>query len=327
MTNATNVDEVLFILETIIKAKSPSDIFSKKSKDEYKKLAKLCHPDKVHPALKERAEKAFDNLNKLFQLINIKADTKIGPWGVINNLSVDAVCSSFLVTKDGSSVRNLRVSHSPKYNKFMKTEAKTLMKLGGAEPKNFRAYVPSYEESFLVDGRQVNITSATMDGYSLEYIKNRLLGIPFIHIVWMMNRLLSVLGFAHENGIIHGAVLPCNLIYKPADHGLTLIDWTASVKNHSPIKLVRKSFIDNYPKEVELKKELRSTADIYMATKAMKSAASSIPKRFRGFFEWCLAESPNSRPSEAWKVQDRWMEIARQEYGSPKFVPLEIGDM
>lgn len=321
-----NDDEVQFILDSIIKAKSPSDIFSKKSKDEYRKLARLCHPDKVHPVFKGKAEKAFNNLTKLFQLINVKPNTKIGPWSVVSNLSTDAVCSSFLVTQDDSTIRMLRVSHSPKYNDFMKNEADKLDEINKKEPNNFRVYVPKYYESFLVDGRRSNITSY-QEGFSLEYIKNRLFGIPFIHVVWMMNRLLSVLGFIHENGIVHGAVLPSSLIYRPSDHGLVLTDWTASVNHGDPLKLVRKSYLSYYPKEVELKKNLQRSSDIYMAAKSMMGAASSIPKRFKGFFDWCLAESPNSRPSDAWSLQDRWQEIARQEYGPPKFVPLEIGDM
>ena len=50
------------------------------------------------------------------------------------------------------------------------------------------------------------------------------------HLVWIFNRLLTVLGFVHGLGVTHGAVLPEHILIRKRDHALMLIDWSYAVK-------------------------------------------------------------------------------------------------
>jgi hypothetical protein len=135
-----------------------------------------------------------------------------------------------------------------------------------------------------------------------------------------------VLGFAHRNGVIHGAVLPQHLLYRPDDHGLQLVDWTCSCQDDTqrvPYAVTR--YKDLYPVEVLFAEGTAYPAtDIYMAFASMRWAADSIPYRFRALFDWCLVESWKSRPGDPWAVQDKWVKLAEEEFGKPKFVPLEV---
>jgi hypothetical protein len=54
-------------------------------------------------------------------------------------------------------------------------------------------------------------------------------GLPPEHIAWIWRRLLTVLGFAHANKIVHAAVLPEHVLIEPREHKLVLIDWCCAI--------------------------------------------------------------------------------------------------
>jgi hypothetical protein len=53
-------------------------------------------------------------------------------------------------------------------------------------------------------------------------------GIDARDAAWMFRRLLTVLGFAHEAGFVHNAVLPQHVLIEPQQHGVVLFDWTSA---------------------------------------------------------------------------------------------------
>ena len=88
--------------------------------------------------------------------------------------------------------------------------------------------------------RKANVISLA-DGHSLTHLMELFPGgIEFRHIVWMMNRALNAVGFAHDAGVVPGAVIPEHLMYSES-HGLTLVDWcysvTAESKRHLPARV------------------------------------------------------------------------------------------
>jgi hypothetical protein len=142
----------------------------------------------------------------------------------------------------------------------------------------------------------------------------------------MVNRSLSVLGYTARQGVVHGAVLPPHLLFHPTEHGLKLADWcyavTAESKKHIPAML--KDYKDYYPPEVKRKDQPTPSLDVFLLFQTFLASGVQIPKRFIGIFDHCLAQSPRSRPKDAWEVQDRWVELAKEEYGPPTFLRLEI---
>lgn len=313
-------------------ARRPTDLFaadSDEAKRQYRNLVKLCHPDTATPANKSAAERVFAKLAQLYDTLTGKptaatVSTMVGKWEVVGPLAKGGLTDLHLVRYDTNNAL-LKIARSPTDNKLLATEAKSLKHL--ADDANFGRYIPKLLDSFEASGRRANITTFDDSVMPLSTIRSRLPnGVPFRHVVWMMNRLWSALGYAHTKNVIHGAVLPNHLLYRLNDHGLQLIDWTASVRfpdDHGHIPYASRAYRTFYPPEV-FKKDAYPTTDIYMAARCAIYAADSIPARFRRLLEWCTAESPFARPDNAWDVLDRWKTIAEQEFGKPSFVELTL---
>lgn len=318
-------------LSRIELAKSPKDLFSGDPHTDYKRLAKLVHPDKASTSIRDRAEKAFIKLGKLYAEILHPAMYKVGPWKLTESSKITGgICDVYYAEGfDKSAV--VKIARSFDHESLLQNEKNTLLAirqpLEDGRGQKMLNYLPEVLASFSVSGHRASVLSFASDCHTLEHLKTYFPnGIDFRHIVWMMNRVFEIIGWSvNRAGIIHGAILPNHLMYRPADHGLVLVDWTASVdlttKGHIPYLVKR--WEKHYPQEVRKKKAYVST-DLYMAAKAMQYAAGDIPKRFRPFFEWLLAESPAARPSDIYATHDRWKALAKEEYGMPVFVRLDV---
>ena len=312
-------------------AKVPADIFAAAT---FKQLAALCHPDRIEAAQRDRAERAFKRLGEMHALVNGNAPAiKLGKWTVTAPLARGAISDLYLVAFDGTEAV-AKIVRTASDNALLAQERAALKTLHADNKTDaFKRYLPLVHDAFEASGRAVNVLSLAQGCLPLTHIRQAFPGgLPFRHVVWMMNRLLEILGYAHSHGLIHGAVLPHHLLYRPDDHGLVLVDWVCSVDFPSKwhIPLVSKKWRAHYPPEV-FKKDAYCATDIYMAAAAMWYAASraagkgdTIPKRFRGLFEWCTAESPAARPESVFQLHDRWREVALTEYGKPQFVRLDI---
>lgn len=298
----------------------------------YQNLARLCHPDVVTEVPKKRAERAFQKMTEFYAQITGKTVANapvVAGYVVERPLAKGDLCDLYQVTsvKD-SSPAILKIAQTPVDNDLVANEASAL-KLLHADKRTdeFKRYLPRLVESFKASGRQANILSVAENTFSLNDLGEMFpRGLDFRHVVWMGNRLLSILGYAHRNGIIHGAVLPAHLLYRPFDHGLVLVDWCYSVKIGEPLKARVKAHVTDYPPEVARKMPATAATDIYMAALALRSSVllKDIPRRFLGIFEHCLAASPNARPQDAWDVQSRWKQKAEEEYGPHRFVELQV---
>lgn len=317
------------VLSRIESAMTAADLFGSDPDADFKRLAKLCHPDK-HGANKARAEKAMQRLSELRQSLKNATEVRIGNWKIESPLAKGSISDLYLVS--GKATGILRIAREELDNDLLANEARNLKLLNGAkEPESepFKRFMPSILDTFEASGRRANVLSNPDGCHSLTYIKTALGNLDFRHVVWMGNRLFSALGYAHSKGIIHGATLPSHLLYRLADHGLILWDWASSVKfpdDDGHIPLVSGRWKEYYPAEVR-KKGCFCSTDLYMAAKSLQYAAGGqhhIPRRFQPIFEHLLAGSPASRPSSAFEVQDRWKRLAEEEYGKPQFLPLTI---
>lgn len=326
---------------TIRAARHPADLFTtgdlKVAQKRFQELARACHPDRVPPEHRDTATAVMADLTSLYMQLTKPPTARpalLGKWLVTGQLAKGALSDLYSVrsVKDDTT-GVLKIVRHPRDNQLLAREVLALETLAKDDRGvRFQRYIPKVLDKFEASYRRVTVLSDVVTvSLTLEQIrKSYPTGIPFRHVVWMMNRLLSVLGFTHHNDLIHGAVLPQHLIYHPANHGLTLIDWSCSCLESKgqtiPYTVTR--YKDHYPVEVLFSKgrAVQST-DVYMAFAAMRFAAggmSKVPHRFRGLFEWALLESCNSRAQYPWAVQDKWVKLAEEEYGKPQFVEFEI---
>lgn len=309
-----------------VETASSSAFFGANPRDSYRKWARLCHPDKVESSLAVRATKAFARLEELYSALTASVRIQMGEWSVGSPQAKGDICDLYNAKK-GADSYILKIARDAQDNDLLAAEAAALRTLWARSPKEgeFLRYIPQLAGSLQASGRQANVLSvADPQSYTLADLKAIFpAGIDFRHVVWMGNRLLSALGFAHGKGIVHGAVLPEHLLFGPESHGLMLVDWCYSVKIGDSLKARVKARADHYPPEVARKRPAVPATDIYMAVRALLKLAP-IPKRFIPLFDYCLAESPGARPQDAWDLQDEWRKLANDEFGEPKYLKLEI---
>jgi hypothetical protein len=319
-------DESFVLLK---QAKDPKKLFGADPYKRYRELAKIVHPDTVPAAKQKSAGIAFALLGELYASLNGKAPVShpkiIGKWAVGDALAKGDLCDLYHAFSAKTNEVVFKIVRDPNDNDLLAEEQFHLGRLSTDD--NFRKYLPAVYDTLEASGRRANIVSMAEGYISLQEIfalhPNG--GLDFRHIIWMVNRALSVLGFIAREEVVHGAVLPPHLLYHPVDHGLKLVDWcyavTAESKKHVPVLL--KEYKGLYPPEVVRKNIPQPSTDLYMLFNTIKSY-TKVPKRFSALFDYCLVQSPNSRIGDAWEVQDRWAALAKEEYGPPKYLKLEI---
>ena len=152
----------------------------------------------------------------------------------------------------------------------------------------------------------------------------------------MLNRLFEILGFVHNSGVLHGAILPQHLLIQPATHGLILIDWCFSSRAPAdkPLRSIVASHRDWYPPEVLTKETACPGTDLWMvgmcglyllgANPPDTEVMPEAPDRMASFLRSCLIPSPAYRPQFAWELRDAWGELLEDLFGAPQFVPFEM---
>lgn len=312
-------------------AKTAALLFGSDPKKIYHDLAMALHPDTVDKKYKSTAIHVFTKVSQMYAELNGKHSTiekVIGQWVVGEPLAKGDLCDVYNARslRDDSVKAIFKLARSPKDTDLLEQEFVSLGILHKADGDNFKKYLPKVLDRVEASYRRANVIAISENSHSLEDIMGLYpYGIDFRHAIWMINRALSVLAFSHANGIVHGAITPDHLLYGPVSHSLTLIDWCYSVsaesKKYIPAIIVKNKHI--YPDEVLRKMPAHPATDIYMLFASIKRAAKP-PKEFKAIFEWCMAESPRSRPKDCFDLQDRWLQTAKDVYGEPKYTKLEI---
>ena len=300
----------------------------------YKRYARIVHPDVVPEEYKKRATAAIAKLNQLYMSLTKAAapvQCVIAGYVVTNPFARGDIADLYEAEHESGLAHIVKIVRKPVDNDLMDREAAALAKL---KPKgksdNFHKYLPQLQVRTKASGRRTNIFCKDTGYQPLDFIQERCGGSieDFRHIVWMGNRALSALGYVHTCGIVHGAVVPSHLLYSLPDHGLKLIDWCYScdLGNGDRVPAIVKDFKDLYAPEILKKKPASPSTDLFMLMASLRKVAGKVPSRFRDLMNWCMAGPPSSRPHDAWAIQDRWIKLAREEYGPAKFVELHINN-
>ena len=74
-------------------------------------------------------------------------------------------------------------------------------------------------------------------------------GLDGRHVAWIWRRVLNIIGFAHSNGIIHGAVLPMHILIEPNTHKLLLVDWCCATRERHPLPIIAAGYAAWYKRD------------------------------------------------------------------------------
>lgn len=234
---------------------------------------------------------------------------------------------------------------------FIRHEARILSKLGADKPTNdpfhghFRRYLPTMLGTFATklgdqEGYRIEIMFEDLESFRTLFEVREAFpdGAEFQTAVWMFNRLLEGLGYAHNQLVIHGGLVPCNILVRPSDHAAKLLGWNGSVvdpaKTFDHIGLMHDDYREFYPPEVTEKLTPTPATDIFMAAKCMvyvlggdtktDKMPDSVPDYLQNFLKSCLIARQSGRPNDAWVLRREFDEFMRSHYGPPKFHKFEM---
>lgn len=331
----------------------------------YHQLAKVTHPDAYSSSEDQTlAQEAFSRLSGWFTLAEEKIKT--GAYGshaaashaatirlqsvkytycLSNDFAEGLVYNHYdgICEPEGAAIPvTLKLVRNPPNNDLAENEALILRLLSrGKEADQFGAYLPRLVETFLYEengvSRMANVLESGDRWYSLEAVRQVYPdGIDAKDMAWMFRRMLVALGFAHLNGVIHGAVLPSHILIQPDQHGLLLTEWSYALhepeRNAAYIQAIDLGHANWYPAEVHQKEIPLPGTDIGMAAKCMifllggdpitNTFPAGVPDRIRAFLKGCNLPGKLARPQDAWGLLQEFDVLIERLWGKRKFHPF-----
>lgn len=342
-----SIEEIKKVLEMCTR---PLDFFGDVSLDEiskkYKKYARHCHPDIAPPDKKELAEETIKMLNEIYDraekeyekgiynitdpkelykhtppIIEFKLKNKT--YKFYKDLGYGDVCNTYEGLCDNELVF-LRIVLDENDNDLLKEEYKMLRELEHLSLPKVISYLS-------LNGRSA-IIYKKMPGLTTEEIIKTYGRIPGEHVAWMIERMLSLIGYLHENKIIHGNIKPSNVIIDTDMHNVYLDDYSLSVKDanedNKKYQIINENFTPSYVNSNAL---ITPNVDIYGVGKIailllggdIKSNGMPVDcdLRLRTFIRKLVDE--NQRQCDAWALWDELIALRNEVYGTARFKKLE----
>ncbi len=361
------VTEVEQIALRINGAKRPEEIFGELEGDTasvlasikvtFRKLSRAIHPDRNDNST--IATEAFARLSQMrdwaITLVNsgkygvmptVTVKTRLHSYEVGAELTPCGVANAYQCTIDDTDAGVFTVARQPVDNDLMQNEVRALTILREEINPGVRGYLPmlpslveslTYSEGAGVR-RQANIFEVRPGYVSIADILQACPdGIHPADMAWMWRRLLDILGYCHSRKVIHGAVLPGNVLIGTGDvHDVVLTNWQACVRDFDTsgkyIAVVETDYQDWYPAEVIAKETPTPSTDILMSARCMIALLGgnpvtgvlpdSVHARERGFLQSCLFEKLNLRPQSAWQLREEFGKMLVELRGKLQYRPF-----
>lgn len=249
----------------------------------------------------------------------------------------------------------LKIIKDPADNSFAKKEA-AVLELLYAEPNNEGRqlkHLPKLMDQFITANNQRGNILTYLDGCDLTAVKAKYKkGVDRKHMVWMLNRLLSLLGYAHSKGIVHGNITPAHLMIRPRDHNGWMIDWGYSIIDPSVNGAKFTVFDEEFsapeiqqrpalPSAGECSSQLQAlhldaifSADIYSVGKCMiyilggdiktNRMPNDVEEPLQRLLKSFVIESPLQRPRDAWEMHSELRKIITALWGKREFLEFRM---
>lgn len=353
-------------LDAILNATRPEEIFGalttgserREVQERYRQLGALVHPDHCDDA---RADEAMAKLNIYYRAARKAVDN--GSYAK-RPVMVDAVTirtrrhtyrvNDFYAAGDCTNVYAatyaddegehdglVKIVRNPRDGDLVSNEARTLKTLL-SDPATFddiSPYISGYKEAFAYKpagerkARQGIAFTRMPNLYTLTQVREHYPGgVSAKDAAWMFRRLLMALGFTHQMGIVHGAVLPEHVLIEPDLHGLVLIDWKHSVPVGGVMTAIPSGHQEFYPDEVMSKEPATAATDIFMAAQVMRYVMGMdaarpemlVPRQIRSFMRGTALPVQSRRPQDAFELKDEYDELIERLWGPRRFRPFSM---
>ena len=336
------------ITNLLLNAKEPEEVFKGNTKDEVKKsyrsLAKICHPDKVNENEKELASKLTIILNNLYEtaqeklekgIYNLKDikeiykkseplftfDIKNKHYDIYSCIKEEDVSIIYEGLQNDELI-TLKIVNDESDNFLIDEEYKLLQELN-------HLGLPHVITKIKINGKNSLILKKE-SGLSFEELLKEYKVIPEEHIFWILERMLSLIGYLHSNKIVHGNIKPENIIIDVENHNIKIMDYTLCIKNAHKHTSRYKIINDDYtPDYVSEKSVVIPHVDIYAVAKIAiilmggdvkrNAMPVNVSKELRTFIRNMI----NSKENDAWKLWNELIELRNKQYGKTRFQKLE----
>lgn len=352
-----NKKEVKDFHDKICHCKNPAEIFSSiKSakpkedvledlKQEWRQLLLVYHPDKFassDPLTTHMAEEISGTINEMYNLavdiINngckpkkpevrtpiLTIQTKRDTYTIYEHYIEGEYANIFKGTSDTDNIC-VKIVHDPKDNELLKNEAKIMKKL------NHKS-LPVFLDMFKTSDRTLGIVMKEIDGFDLsEVLEKYPDGLPERHAAWVLDRLLSVLGFMHINKVLHGNIEPTNIMIRPRDHNAFLIDFLFSLDEPVESEEKFKIYLDSYSHPDVLKKkapmphhDLASLGRCMIYLLGGDPDSFQLPSGISLSFKRFILEIAYGHVRDAWKRHAELRHLRKEILGHKGFIELAM---
>ncbi|MCC6624410.1 MAG: hypothetical protein IT385_24380 [Deltaproteobacteria bacterium] len=210
------------------------------------------------------------------------------------------------------------------------------------EPQRPTRHLPVVLDRMKTADGRVGSVLERIDGIDLVELRRRLAargegGLNPRHLIWLMRRVLSALGWAHARGVLHGNLDPAHILVRPHDHMVWVVDWCWAIVNPARTGQGFKAKNELYsPPEVAERKPPIPASDLYALGKCMFFVAGGDPatktlpehpdldERLARFLRFLVSESPRGRPQDAVQLYLQVEKLREAIWGPHTFVTLDV---
>lgn len=291
-------------------------------------LAAVLHPDRVGEG-DTRAGSASKELTRLYhewtqRMDAVELRTPSGRSYRIGALhGVGSVANVYLAEGDGTPYV-VKMVRDPALNGLLHAEWDAMRALDGL--LGLEPYYPRLVDHSGPVGRGERASSVfepLTDGFvTLADVRRAFpSGLDGRDYAWMHRRLLRAIEGAHRVGLVHGAIVPENVLVHPGQHGIVLAGWSFSVEEGQ--RLLATSGTISYPPEVGRGDAVTAATDVHMAHALMLDLLGDNETRQRRFARGCMQEIPGRRPDAA-DLLGEYDELLDELYGRRVFRPFAM---
>lgn len=295
MTN----DEFFRVATQLQAARGHREVFpdsdASRIKSTYRSLARHIHPDVVDASLRDTATELFARLTSFYDQArqpasNASGSTPTAPPTFTTPKAThtlrraitewcDMTTCHQATTVMGAATHQtfVKLARQQTDNDLLATEANALQQLWSGDPKR-AMFFPKLIESFGVRTPTQRVRANALewlDGFvNLEQVRAAYPnGVDALDMAWMWRRILWALDYAHGKQVVHGALLPQNILIHPDQHGVVLADWcySSSMRGtaYQPLTAIVARQRDWYPSEALAKQPVLPSLDIVLAARSM----------------------------------------------------------
>lgn len=229
----------------------------------------------------------------------------------------------------------LKIAREAQHYDWLQHEA-NILRLLQLEVTPYSKHLPQVIDQFRMGNQAPALVFPEYEGYTLTQLRQPFPnGIEPRHLLWILRRCLSVLGYAHSKGILHGNITPDHILIRPQDHNVWLLDWCYAVNRPKEtgqrFRVVHPLY--SGPEVAEGSPPLPAS-DIYALGQVMIEAAGgelasqsiphSVPERLRRLLQFMVKSSAMQRPSDAWKLYQELDSIRQELFGKHQFVEFIV---